>query len=120
MVVRNDVPIFVLTHQPPKRQPRENNRVFFTFVTEGIEKAVALAKAAAGEKDVTIIAATSTTRQCLEAGLAGELHIDIMPVMLCAGLRLFEGLNVESIRMERLKVASLPGGRTNMQFRIVK
>jgi dihydrofolate reductase len=114
------VPIFVLTHEPPKRQPRETDQLSFTFVTDGIESAIAQAKAAAGDKDVTIIGAASTAQQCLKAGLADELHIDIMPVLLCGGLRLFEDMDMESIRLERMKVVELPGGRTNMRFRIVK
>jgi len=114
------VPIFVLTHAAPERRPRENERLTFTFVTDGIESAVYQAKAAAGNKDVTIIGAASTARQCLQAGLADELHIDIIPVLLGGGLRLFEHLDGESIRLERMKVAELPGGRTHMRFRIVK
>jgi dihydrofolate reductase len=114
------VPIFVLTHEAPKRQPRENDQLSFTFVTDGIRSAIAQAKAAAGDKDVTIIGAVSTAQQCLKAELADELHIDVMPVLLCGGLRLFEGLDIESIRLERMKVVELPGGRTHMRFRIVK
>jgi dihydrofolate reductase len=114
------VPIFVITHAAPKRHPRENDRLSFTFVTDGIESAIAQAKAAAGDKDVTIIGAASTAQQCLEAGLADELHIDIMPVLLCGGLRLIEDLDMESIRLKRLKVVELPGGRTHMEFRIIK
>lgn len=114
------VPIFVLTHQAPERHPRETDRLSFTFVTDGIESAIAQAKAAAGDKDVTIIGAASTARQCLKAGLADELHIDIMPVLLCGGLRLFENLDMESIRLDRMKVVELPGGRTHMEFRIIK
>jgi dihydrofolate reductase len=114
------VPIFVLTHEAPKRQPRENDQLSFTFVTDGIGSAIAQSKAAAGDKDVTIIGAASTAQQCLKAELADELHIDVMPVLLCGGLRLFEGLDIESIRLERMKVVELPGGRTHMRFRIVK
>jgi dihydrofolate reductase len=87
---------------------------------DGIESAIAQAKAAAGDKDVTIIGAASTAQQCLKAGLADELHIDIMPVLLCGGLRLFEEMDMESIRLERLKVVELPGGRTHLRFRFLK
>jgi dihydrofolate reductase len=114
------VPIFVLTHHPLQRKPRENGRISFTFVTDGIESAVAQAKAAAGDKDVTIIGAASTARQCLMAGLADELHIDIMPVLLCAGLRMFDSLDMQAIHMEKLKVVELPGGRMHLEYRIVK
>src|SRR3989304_2351819 len=68
------VPIFVLTHQAPKRHPKENDRLTFTFVTNGIENAIKQAKAAAGDKDVTVIGSASTAQQCLKAGLADELH----------------------------------------------
>ncbi len=112
------VPIFVLTHEPPTKKPKENDRLTITFVTDGIESAVAQAKAAAGDKDVTIIGATSTARQCLRAGLADELHIDIMPVLLGGGLRFFEDIGMEPVQLERLRVEELPGGRTHLRFRI--
>ena len=114
------VPIFVLTHQPPKRHPRETGTLTFTFVTNGIESAIGQAKAAAGDKDVTVIGAASTAQQCLKAGLADELHIDIMPVFLGTGLRPFEGIGEGQIQLERLKVIELPVGRTHMEFRVIK
>ncbi len=114
------VPIFVLTHQPPKKHPKETDRLSFTFVTDGIESAIRQAKAAAGNKDVNVIGATGTAQQCLRAGVADELHIDIMPVLLGNGLRLFEGFDEGEIRLERLKVMELPGGRTHLRFRIIK
>jgi dihydrofolate reductase len=114
------VPKFVLTHRPLKRHPKENERLTFTFVTDGIESAIRQAKVAAGEKDVNVIGAASTARQCLQAGLADELHIDIMPMLLGGGLRLFEGISEERIQLERLKVIELPGGRTHLRFRIAK
>jgi dihydrofolate reductase len=113
------VPIFVLTHHPPARQPRENGRISFTFVSEGIESALAQAKQAAGEKDVTIIGAPNTSMQVLEAGLADELHIDFMPVVLGGGLRFFHGKGLEALRLERTRVVELPGGRTHLEFRII-
>jgi dihydrofolate reductase len=114
------VPIFVLTHKPPEKIPRQTEDLRFTFITNGIESAVHQAKAAAGDKDVNIIGAASTARQTLQAGLADELHVDIMPVFLGDGLRVFENLGIGSIQLERIKVMELPGGRTHLQFRIVK
>ena len=113
------VPIFVLTHQPPKKHPKETDDLTFTFVTDGIESAVEQAKATVGDKDVNIIGATSTARQCLEAGLADELHVDIMPVFLGSGLRAFEEIDKGQIQLERIKVMELPGGRTHLKFRIL-
>ena len=114
------VPIFVLTHQPLKKQPKETDTLTFTFVTDGIASAIEQAKTAAGDKEVNIIGATSTAKQCLEAGLADELHVDIMPVFLGAGLRAFEEIDDGQIQLERIKVMELPGGRTHLRFRIIK
>ncbi len=114
------VPIFVLTHAIPKRQPKETDQLTFTFVIDGIENAIRQAKAAAGDKKVAVIGGASTARQCLEAGLADELHVDLMPVLLGGGLRLFEDISPESIRLERMKVLELPGGRTHLRFLLVK
>ena len=114
------VPIFVLTHEPPQKHPLENDCLTFTFVTDGVESAIQQAKATAGDKDVTVIGAASTARQCLMAGLADELHVDIMPVLLCAGLRLFEDIGTDQIQLERIQVMELPAGRTHLRFRVVK
>ena len=114
------VPISVLTHQPPKSHPKETDQLTFTFVTDGIESAIRQASGTAGEKAVTVIGAASTAQQCLKAGLAEELHVDIMPVLLGGGLRPFEVLDAEQIQLERVDVVALPGGRTHLKFRIVK
>jgi dihydrofolate reductase len=114
------VPIFVLTHKPPEKHPKESDDLTFTFITDGIESAVRQAKAAARGKDVTVIGAASTAQQCLKADLADELHVDIMPVFLGGGLRPFEGIDAEQVRLERIEVMELPNGRTHMKFRLIK
>ena len=114
------VPIFVLTHQPPKTHPKENNSLTFTFVTDGIESAIQQAKVAAGDKDVNVIGAPSTAQQCLRAGLADELHVDIMPVLLGTGLRFFDENNMAQVQLERIQVVEIPEGRTHLRFRIVR
>jgi dihydrofolate reductase len=111
---------FVLTHTVPQRQPKETDQLTFTFVTDGIERAIEQAKTAAQSQDVTIIGGARTAQQALKAGLVDELHIDIMPVLLCDGLRLFEAIGSEQIRLERTKVIELPAGRTHLRFRIVQ
>ena len=113
-------PIFVLTHQIPKSVARgENDRLTFHFVTDGIASAVARAKAAAGDKNVTIIGGASTARQALNAGLVDELKIAIRPVRLGAGLRLFEQLAAAPIALERLAVTESPMA-TDLRFRVVR
>jgi dihydrofolate reductase len=113
------VPIFVLTHTPPKKMPKQTDDLTFTFIREGIQHAVRLAKEAAGDREVNIIGAASTARQCLKAGLADELHVDIMPLFLGGGLRPFEEIDTE-IQLERIKVIELPVGRTHLRFRVTK
>ena len=114
------VPIFVLTHHVPEKKPKGTDKVTFTFVTDGLESAIRQAKAAAGDKEVNIIGAASVFQQCLKAGLADELDVDIMPVLLCSGLRLFENINAEKIQLERIRVTELPSGRTHLRFRFVR
>jgi dihydrofolate reductase len=114
------VPIFVFTDKTPKMHPKETGRLTFTFVTDGIKSAVRQAKAVAGDKNVTIIGSASTTAQCIRAGLADELHIDIIPIFLKAGFRPFEDIRDKSIKLERIKIIELPAGRTHLRFRFVK
>lgn len=113
------VPIFVVTHHPPATMPKQNNRLTFTFVADGIESAVARAKVAAGDKAVTVVGGASLTQEILLAGLADELHIDIMPVFLGAGLRLFDAAALEEIRLEKISVQEV-GARTAMRFRVTR
>ena len=84
-----DVPAFVVTHQVPDGWPRPGSTV--EFVTDGIESAVARAKAAAGPKNVGVHGA-HTIQQCLDAGLLDELHVDLAAVLLGGGVRLFDDL----------------------------
>jgi dihydrofolate reductase len=114
------VPIFVFTDKVPQRHPQESGKVTFTFVTDGMANAVRQAKAAAGDKDVTIIGSAATTQLCLKEGLADELHLEIIPVFLETGYRPFDGIGNQSTRLERIKVVELAAGRTHLRFRFVK
>ena len=114
------VPIFVLTHKPPKKQPKAVGQLSFTFVTDGIESAIRQAKAAAGDKNVLLIGGATTLRQCLKARLADELQIDIMPVLLCGGLRMFEVIGSKPVNLERIRVMELPEGRTHIAVRVLR
>jgi dihydrofolate reductase len=114
------VPIFVYTDKVPLKNPKETNKLKFTFVTDGIQSAVRQAKVAAGEKDVTIIGSASTTQLCMREGIADELHIDIIPMFLNKGFRPFEDVGNRPVKLERIKVVELPAGRINIRFRIHK
>jgi dihydrofolate reductase len=85
------VPIFVVTHTPPRVAPKQDEHLTFTFVTDGVESAVAQAKAAAGGKGVQVVGGVSVIQQLLRAGLVDELHIDFMPVLLGAGRPVVRG-----------------------------
>jgi dihydrofolate reductase len=110
------VPIFVVTHHPPAVAPKQDERLTFTFVTDGVESAVAQAKAASRDKAVTVIGGASVIQQLLRAGLVDELHIDIMPVLLGAGLRLFEN---NQLALEKIDVREI-GVRISLRFRVKK
>jgi dihydrofolate reductase len=93
-------PVFVLTHH--EREPLEmQGGTTFTFVTDGIESALAKGREAAGEKDVAIAGGAHAVRQYLAAGLIDELRLHIAPVILGAGERLFDG--VANVDLEPLE-----------------
>jgi dihydrofolate reductase len=82
-------PAFVVTHDVPGGWPRPGSTV--EFVTDGIESAIAKAKAAAGSKSVGVHGA-DTIQQCLNAGLLDEIQVDLAAVLLGDGVRLFDHL----------------------------
>lgn len=107
------VPVFVLTHHPPKEMAA--GRTPFTFVTDGIEGAVRRAKGAAGEKHVGVSGA-SAAQQCLEAGFVDELHIHLVPVLLGGGVRLFDSIP-RNIKIDIIRTIEAPGV-THLVYRI--
>ena len=112
------VPIFVLTHHPPETPPKQDEHLTFTFVTDGVESAVEQAKAAAGEKAVQVVGGAGVVQQLLRAGLVDELHVDVMPVLLGEGLRLFENVDPERVKLEKKDVQEI-GPRTSLEFRVL-
>lgn len=114
------VPIFVVTHRPPKDAPKgQNANLTITFVTEGVEEAVQRAKKAAGPRDVTVVGGASTAQQIMRAGLADQLEVGIVPVLFGEGLRLFENLGDQALHLETMRVLESPG-RTDIKYRVVK
>lgn len=113
------VPIFVVTHKPPRIPPKQDEHLTFTFVTDGIESAVAQAKAAAGDRAVQVVGGVSVSQQLLHAGLVDALRIDVMPVLLGGGLRLFEDLDPRGVQLEKIEVKEV-GARTGLIFRVKK
>ena len=84
-----DIPAVVVTHEVPDGWPRPGSTV--EFVTDGIESAVARARAAAHPRSVGVHGA-QTIQQCLDAGLLDEINVDLAAVLLGGGVRLFDHL----------------------------
>ncbi len=110
------VPVFVVTHETRETEAKEGGTTF-TFVTDGVERSVEQAKAAAGDKAVHVVGDVEVTRQLLRAGLVDELRVDVMPVLLGSGLRLFEDGGPENVRLTKIGVQE-HGARTSLTFRI--
>lgn len=113
------VPVFVLTHKPPLVPPKQDEHLTFTFVTDGVESAIAQAMAAAGDRAVQVVGGASVAQQLLQAGLVDEIRIDVMPVMLGAGLRFFGNTGLERLQLKTIGVQEV-GARTSLRYRIKK
>lgn len=106
----------IVTHSTPREWLKEGSP--FTFVTDGVPSAICQAKQAAGNKNVAVSSA-SIAQQCIKADLLDEIHLDLAPVLLGAGVRLFDNLGAMLIDLERTRVIEAPGV-THLQYRIVK
>jgi dihydrofolate reductase len=110
------VPVFVVTHDPPSDAPANG---VYTFVVDGIEPALERAKAAAGDKHVTVMGGASTGQQFLRAGLIDELSIHLVPILLGDGTRMFEHLGDEPILLERGGLTDTAAA-THLRLRVVR
>jgi dihydrofolate reductase len=111
-----DVPMVVVTHAPPEEWINTTDSPF-TFVSEGVPRAIEIAKQIAGDKDV-VVGAPSVTQQCLQLGLLDEIHIDLAPVVLGNGIRLFDHLK-EPIELQ-ITAASGNTYVTHLTYRVVR
>lgn len=110
------VPVFVVTHH--EREPlKKQGGTTFTFVTDGIESALAQAREAAGEKDVGLGGGADVARQYLAAGLIDELQLNVVPVLLGDGARLFEGGAGAGLELEQLPTVDTPDV-THLRYRV--
>lgn len=92
-------PVFVLTHYAREPQPMQGGTTYY-FVTDGIESALAQARAAAGDGEVAIQGGATTINEYLAAGLVDEVRLHIVPLTLGVGTRLFEG--VPPLKLEQV------------------
>lgn len=107
------VPHFVLSRTP--RPTVENGGVPFIFVADGIERALAQAQAAAGDKIVCVAGGAETARQFLQAGLLDEVQIHLVARLLGGGLRLFD--QMPPAQLEQTRVLHSPGV-THLRYRV--
>lgn len=110
------LPLFIVTHHAPEHVPHGESH--YTFVTDGVESAISQAKAAAGDKDVSLMG-SSIPQQCLRAGLLDEIQIHLVPLLLGSGVRLFDHLGTDQIDLEIIRVVDAPGV-THLRYRVVK
>jgi dihydrofolate reductase len=108
------MPVFVLTHH--EREPLTLSDTTFTFVTDGIESALAQARDAAAGKDVTIGGGADAINQYLAAGLVDEIELHVSPILLGGGERLFEGVG-PGVSLEQIRAVDAPGV-THLKYRV--
>jgi dihydrofolate reductase len=109
-------PVFVVTHH--EREPLTLGETTFSFVTDGVESALAQAGEAAGEKDVMISGGAAVGQQAIAAGRVDDLLIHLAPVYLGGGVRLFENLG-DDPRFEQTDAVAAPGV-THLMYRPVR
>ena len=110
----NGLPIFVPSHRPPGPAARWGYPLV-TYVTDGIESAMAQAKAAAGDRDVQVRGAY-TAQRAIAAGVLDEVQIHQIPVLLGAGRRLFDVLP-SLVELEIIRVIDTPMA-THIRYRV--
>jgi dihydrofolate reductase len=108
-------PVFVLTHhERPVLEMRGGTS--FTFVTDGIASALEQAREAAGGRDVVLGGGAAAAQQYLRAGLLEEMRIDLVPILLGGGTRLFENLDHGELGFECVEAVAAPGV-THLSYR---
>jgi len=112
-----NVTTVVLTHRRPDDRPEDDEN--FVFVTTGIEDAVAKAREIAGDKDVGVNGG-EIARQCFDAGLLDEVHVDLVPVFLGSGIPLFGQIQDAPAELEGPISVTEGKGVTHLGYRVVR
>src|SRR4051794_26499449 len=107
-------PVFVVTHHAREPVAKEGGTTF-TFVTDGVERAVEQARAAAGDRDVLVAGGASVVQQALAAGLLDELHLHLAPLLLGGGVRLFDDAAPRRLELDGVLEAPLA---THLRYRV--
>lgn len=110
------MPVVVLTHHVRTTLECEGG-TSFTFVTEGLDSALRIAKGQAHGLDVAISGGASVARQFFAAGLIDEFMIHLVPVFLGDGIRLFDDAALSSVALHQTDVVEAPGV-THLTYRV--
>jgi dihydrofolate reductase len=111
-------PVFVVTTRPRPALPKRGGTTYH-FVTEGIERALELAREAAGDRDVEVAGGADVVQQFLLAGLLDELELHVAPVMLGGGVRMFSRPGIEAVRLAPSRVVASPAV-THIRYDVVR
>jgi dihydrofolate reductase len=111
-------PVFVVTHQGRDPWVRPGGTTF-TFVTDGIQGALARARAAAGDRDVRVAGGANVIQQFIKAGVIDELTIHLAPVLLGEGVRLFDLIGAGDLPLEQLEVVA-SSRVAHVRYRVAK
>jgi dihydrofolate reductase len=112
------MPVFIVTSRPQAPLERQGGTTY-TFVSDGLEAALELAGAAAGDKAVGLWGGANVFRQYLAAGLIDEINVQVAPIILGGGTPLFEHLETAPITLEPRKCLQTPGA-THLRFGVVR
>jgi dihydrofolate reductase len=107
------LPVFVVSHDAPADVPAGG---VYHFASGGIERALAEAKAAAGDRNVSVMGGADIGGQFIRGGLVDELSIHLVPIMFGGGTRMFESLGEQLRELEVVEV--VPGSTaTHLRYR---
>ena len=111
------MPVFVVTHESRAPLPRAGGTTY-DFVTDGLDAALADARAAADDKDVGVWGGANIVTQYLQAGLVDELQLHVIPILLGNGVRPFQDLNVAGIELRKTRSIDTPRA-THLRFSVL-
>lgn len=111
-------PVFVLTHKAREPWVRPGGTTFH-FVTDGFQSAFDQARKASGGKDVRVSGGADAIRQAIKAGVVDEISLHIAPLMLGGGVRLFEGLGSNDLKLEQTNMIASPAV-THANYRVIR
>jgi dihydrofolate reductase len=110
------MPVVVVTHSVPEEWPHHGDAPF-TFVTDGIERALDVAREIAGDKHVGVNAGTIAS-QCLDLRVLDEVWLSLVPVVLGGGAPFFTGLGNAPFSLEG-PLSIVPSGRvTHLRYEV--